>query len=249
VQFEFAKLSLPGDRSENQDRVAVMSANGSALIAVVDGMGGHAEGAAASEAAAACFSEMFRAAGHPVLDPKGFLISLIERAHGRLVDLGATIAIDHRPRATCAICLVQDDRAYCAHVGDSRIYHVRGSTIVSRSRDHSHVELLLQEGVIDEGEIKSHPMRNYVEYCLGGDRPLPEMSIAATNRVRSGDVLLVCSDGLWTGVDDEQLLTLTAPGTDLEPAALSVAELAIRNNAPHSDNTSVAVVRIGEETS
>jgi len=246
VQFEFAKLSLSGDRTENQDRVAVMSKGGSALIAVVDGMGGHAEGAAASQAAVTCFAEMFRAETHPVFDPQGFLIRMLERAHARLVDLGESIAVDHRPRATCAVCLVQDGGAYCAHVGDSRIYHMRAAGLVSRSRDHSHVELLLQEGVIKECEMKSHPMRNYVECCLGGDRPLPDMSIAARSHVRPGDVLLVCSDGLWTGIEDDELFALTAPDAPLEATLGTVAAQAVENNAPHSDNTSAAAVRISE---
>jgi serine/threonine protein phosphatase PrpC len=89
-------------------------------------------------------------------------------------------------------------------------------------------------------------MRNYVEYCLGGDRPLPEMSIAARSRVQAGDVLLVCSDGLWTGIENEELLALTDPDAALEHTLTSIAELAVRNNAPHSDNTSVAAIRIGE---
>jgi PPM family protein phosphatase len=245
VQFEFAKLSLPGDRAENQDRVTAMSNNGTALIAVVDGMGGHAEGAAASEAAIACFAELFRQVGRPLLDPQGFLIGALEMAHARLVALGEAIAVDHRPRATCAICLVQDESAYCAHVGDSRIYHFRGSSIISRSRDHSHVELLLQEGVIKEGEMKSHPMRNFVECCLGGDPQVPDMSIAARRRVRTGDVLMVCSDGLWTGVEDEQLLALSDASIALGTTLESVASAAVSNNAPHSDNTSAAAVRMG----
>lgn len=248
MHFEFAKLSHTGNRSENQDRVAVMSQNGAALIAVVDGMGGHAEGAAASEAAIDTFTKAFRDADHPLLDPQGFLISMLELAHERIVNLGETIAVDHRPRATCAICLVQDDSAYCAHVGDSRIYHFRGPTLVSRSRDHSHVELLLQEGVIEEGEMKSHPMRNYVECCLGGDRQIPDMSIAAPRRVRLGDVLMVCSDGLWSGVEDDDLLALADRETALESALKSITDTAVNNNAPHSDNTSAAAVRLDGRT-
>lgn len=216
----------------------------STLIAVVDGMGGHAGGSAASEAAIACLTDSFNRAGQPVFDPQGFLIRALERAHEQLVDLGATIPIEYRPRATCAVCLVQDLNAYCAHVGDSRIYHFHRSSIVSRSRDHSHVEVLLQQGIIQEGEMKSHPMRNFVECCLGGDLKLPDMSVSKPSRVRSGDVLLVCTDGLWTGLDDDHLLVLADPATKLDSALVELAETAIRHNAPHSDNTSAAVLRV-----
>ncbi len=77
--------------------------------------------------------------------------------------------------------------------------------IKARTRDHSHVELLLREGLIAESEMRSHPMRNFVECCLGGDVPLPDMSVTARNKLEPGDVLLVCTDGLWSGVEDADL--------------------------------------------
>ncbi len=244
MQFELAKLSLPGDRTENQDRVAVMSKNGTALISVVDGMGGHTGGAAASAAAVDRIERLFNETTRPVLDPQGFLIRALSAAHADIVELGKEMTVDHRPRATSAICLVQDDSAYCAHIGDSRIYHLRGTAVVSRSRDHSHVEVLLQEGMIREEEMKSHPMRNYVECCLGGDWQLPDMSIAARRAVKPGDVLMVCSDGLWSGVEDEHIATLGDPDGSLDTGLKTLAEAAVQNNAPNSDNTSAAAIRL-----
>ncbi len=141
----------------------------------------------------------------PVFDPQGFLTLSLARAHDRVVKLGDGVALDHKPRATCAVCLVQDGGAYWAHVGDSRIYQLRGGRIHARTRDHSHVELLLREGLIAESEMRSHPMRNFVECCLGGDVPLPDMSVTARNKLEPGDVLLVCTDGLWSGLEDDDL--------------------------------------------
>jgi serine/threonine protein phosphatase PrpC len=180
---------------------------------------------------------------HPILDPQGFLTAALADAHDRVVALGGDIALEFRPRATCAVCIVQDGNAYCAHIGDSRVYQIRAGSIVSRSRDHSHVELLLREGVIKEHEINSHPMRNYVECCLGGDQPIPDMSIAGRKRLAAGDVLLVCTDGLWSGTDDAALLKLADGAPTLEPALRALAESAVAQNAPHSDNTSAAALR------
>lgn len=244
MQFEFAKLSLTGHRAENQDRVEILAIGPSTLMIVVDGMGGHAEGARASEVIIACLTRRFREVGQPVLDPQGFLISALTSAHDQVVELGAGIPIEHRPRATCAVCLVQDDNVYCAHIGDSRIYQLRGRTVLHRSRDHSHVELLLHEGLIEETEVRNHPMRNFVECCLGGDESLPDMSIAARRHLAGGDVVLLCSDGLWTGVNDEALLALTDPATGLEQALLALANGAVAKNAPNSDNTSAAALRM-----
>ncbi len=212
-------------------------------------MGGHAEGAKASEVTVNCIASQFRDAGQPVLDPQGFLISALAAAHDEVVALGNGITVEQRPRATCAVCLVQDHNAYCAHMGDSRIYQMRAGTVVHRSRDHSHVELLLHEGVIKAEEVSNHPMRNFVECCLGGDEPLPDMSITTRRRLQTGDVLMLCSDGLWTGATDESLLALTGADKELEPVLLQLADQAVENNAPNSDNTSAAALRIiGEQS-
>lgn len=245
MPFESAKLSLPGHRTENQDRVEIVVNGDCALMAVVDGMGGHAEGAKASEITIDCLVRCYSDAGQPVLDPQGFLIHALALAHERVVDLGGEIPVEHRPRATCAACVVQDGNAYWAHIGDSRIYQFRNGAVLRRSRDHSHVELLLREGVIAEQDIKNHPMRNFVECCLGGDHPLPDMSVAPRFEVTPGDVLLVCSDGLWSGLDDERLSVLSDPERPIEDTLRALAGDAIDNNGPHSDNTSAAAIRIG----
>jgi len=244
VNFELAKVSLTGHRTENQDRVEIVHLGSSALLIVVDGMGGHAEGAKASEVTINSIASQFRNVGQPVLDPQGFLISALGAAHDKVVALGAGITLEQRPRATCAVCLVQDYNAYCAHMGDSRIYQFRAGQIVHRSRDHSHVELLLHEGVIEEAEVSNHPMRNFVECCLGGDEPLPDMSIAARRHLEIGDVLMLCSDGLWSGAADEALLALSGPDRKLEQVLLELADLAVEANSPNSDNTSAAALRV-----
>jgi PPM family protein phosphatase len=244
VQFEFATVSLTGQRSENQDRVEIINAQPSVLLVVVDGMGGHAEGAKASEATMRCLVKRFKDAGQPILDPQGFLIGALTAAHDAVVALGQGLSVEQRPRATCAVCLVQDENAYCGHIGDSRIYQLRDGRVWHRSRDHSHVELLLHEGVIQENEVSNHPMRNFVECCLGGDEPLPDMSIAGRERLQPGDVLLLCSDGLWSGINDDALVTLLGEESELEPALLALAEQAVAANAPGSDNTSAAALRL-----
>ncbi|MBN1238019.1 MAG: serine/threonine-protein phosphatase [Gammaproteobacteria bacterium] len=242
MEIDFAKLSLAGNRQENQDRVDVFTDDGAVLMVVVDGMGGHAEGAKAAEVTVATLRECFAAEPRPLLDPQGFLTLSLAYAHARVVALGEGVPMDHKPRATCAVCLVQDGGAYWAHVGDSRIYQLRLGEIRERTRDHSHVELLLREGLIAEREARSHPMRNFVECCLGGDTPLPNMSVSGRKPVASGDVLMVCTDGLWTGVDDGEIAAI-ANGAAVGKPLRELAEKAVANNSPHSDNTSAAALR------
>lgn len=244
MQIEYAKVSALGDRSDNQDRAAVVVADDAALMLVFDGMGGHSDGARAAETGLKIVQDLFMEAALPIFDPQGFLYTALARAHDEVVHLGKDVAVDFRPRATCAICLVQENGSFWAHIGDSRIYQVRDGNVLTRSRDHSHVEVLIQEGAITEEEALDHPMRNFVECCIGGDAPVPDMSITSKQELREGDVLLACSDGLWSGLADKEVAQIGAIGEN--NLAQNLKELSIRAlnaNAPYSDNTTGTALR------
>ncbi len=245
MAIEFAEVSLTGDREDNQDRAAVASSDGAALLVVMDGMGGHAYGARAAETACKVVLEAFRAETKPLFDPLGFLHLALGRAHAAVVAIGSKLAVDLRPRATCAVCLVQRQEAYWAHVGDSRVYHLRGGAVIARTRDHSHVEQLLRDGSISEDEVPGHPMRNFVECCLGGELALPEMTISRRQVLEDGDVLMACTDGVWANLKDSEIAGLLRPGNGKangsgKSALEKLVEQAIAASRPHSDNASAA---------
>jgi serine/threonine protein phosphatase PrpC len=244
LRAQYAEISLRGAREDNQDRVTAAVSEHAALLLVLDGMGGHAEGERAAEIARKVLVESFWHAAQPLLDPMGFLHLALGHAHGEVAALGAGLPMEQRPRATCAICIVQEGTAWWAHMGDSRIYLLRDGAIRRRTRDHSHVEVLLQEGLISESQAQTHPMRNYVECCLGGDPILPEMSVARCQRVYSGDVLLVCSDGFWANLSEEDILASLFSGAPLKDSLQALADLAVRRGGAGSDNTSAAVLRL-----
>jgi len=243
LQIECAKLSLIGGREENQDRVQVVTGNDAALMIVIDGMGGHTDGARAAEVASQTIAEAFEKIPTPLFDPQGFLHLAIGRAHANLVNLGTELRVEIRPRATCVVCLVQDGAAYWGHVGDSRVYLLRNEKIIERTRDHSHVELLLQEGLISEDEIMDHPMRNFVECCLGGDVTLPGMTVTNQKRLFPGDLLLACSDGFWSGLGDDEIASISNRAGKLSDALRDLGEKAVRTSGQFADNTSAAVLR------
>lgn len=243
MQLESAAISLLGNRQENQDRVKVVEADGTMLLIAIDGMGGHADGEQAAELAVETIEAAFAAESHPVFDVQGFLHLAIGRAHAAVVELGADVSVEMSPRATCALCLVQEGAAFWGHVGDSRIYHLRDSAVRDVTRDHSHVEVLLYEGAITVDELSSHPMRNYVECCLGGDAELPHMTIGVRKVMQSGDVMLLCSDGFWSPLNIEQLTGLSAAPGKLADNLQALATAATKAAAPQSDNTSAAAVR------
>jgi serine/threonine protein phosphatase PrpC len=248
MKIEYAKVSALGDRTDNQDRAAVIVAEEAALMLVFDGMGGHSDGAKAAEIGLRVIQDMFTSSTMPIFDPQGFLYMAMSRAHDEVVSIGADLEVDFRPRATCAVCLVQENGTWWGHVGDSRIYLMRNGKLVSRSRDHSHVEVLIQEGAITEEEALDHPMRNFVECCIGGDAAVPDMSVTRKQALQPGDVLLACSDGLWSGMSDEQIAyTAMRPVSSLADNLKELSMKALSVNAPYSDNTTGTALRwVGE---
>ncbi len=244
MQIEYAKVSALGDRQDNQDRAAVIVADDAAIMLVFDGMGGHSEGARAAEIGLKTVQDLFMSTPLPVFDPQGFLYMALAKAHDNVVSLGRDTAVDFRPRATCAVCLVQESGAFWAHIGDSRIYQVRDGKVLQRSRDHSHVEVLIQEGAITEEEALDHPMRNFVECCIGGDGPVPDMSITGKRSMLPGDVLLACSDGLWSGIADDEMASIAAPGdNNLAENLKTLSIKALNTNSPYADNTTGTALR------
>jgi serine/threonine protein phosphatase PrpC len=244
MHVEYAKVSALGDRQDNQDRAAVVVSEDAAMMLVFDGMGGHADGAIAAETGLQIVQDIFMSSALPIFDPQGFLYMSLAHAHDEVVGLGKEVAVDFRPRATCAICLIQEGGAYWAHIGDSRIYQIRNGNVLNRSRDHSHVEVLIQEGAITEEEAQDHPMRNFVECCIGGDAPVPDMSITSKKPLQPGDVLLACTDGLWSGLSDHDVAEIGAPGDDNLAENLKALSIkALNVNSPYSDNTTGTALR------
>ncbi len=244
MKIEYAKVSALGDREDNQDRAAIVVAEDAAIMLVFDGMGGHENGAQAAEIGLRIMQDEFMAADLPLFDPQGFLYMAMAHAHDEVVNIGADLAVDFRPRATCAVCLVQENGCWWGHIGDSRIYHMRQGQLLARSRDHSHVEVLIQEGAITEEEALDHPMRNFVECCIGGDAPVPDMSITRKMPLESGDVLLACTDGLWSGTSDEEMADMaTNPDSKLAENLKALSVKALTTNAPYSDNTTGAALQ------
>ena len=218
MRVEHAQISLLGARETNQDRVSVVLSDQAALLIACDGMGGHAEGERAAVLAQALLTERFNQTPQPLFDPLGFLHLVLGAAHQKVVTTGVGMPLETRPRATCAVCLVQQRSAYWAHVGDSRIYHLRGGRVVTRTRDHSHVEVLV-----------------------------PEMSLSRRQPLQSGDVLLVCTDGLWANLDDASIAAaFAAPDTVLLEALKRLSERAVAHGGAGSDNTSTAALRFLE---
>ena len=240
MQLETGVVSRIGDRETNQDRAVISSRNGATLLVVADGMGGHADGAAAAEAAVGAFERAFTGRG----DPAKFLEGAMQEAHRAAVTLGDGMPIEVRPRTTCVAAVVSGKRAWWAHVGDSRAYLVRGGATQTRTRDHSHVEMLLQAGEIDEGDVHGHPLRNLVERCLGGEPEPVEVELRGPVALEPDDILLLCSDGFWDPLNVGIAATSLLDADALERALAELADHACAAASPWADNATAVALRV-----
>jgi len=137
-------------------------------------------------------------------------------------------------------CVVQDGHAYWTHVGDCRFYLVRGGRVVARSRDHTVVQRLVDEGRIREEAAATHPHRNRLLQCLGGLQA-PRIEPVASERLARDDIVLLCSDGFWGPLSQRQLLhaLLSRPLAEAIPELMALAE---STAGPECDNVSVVAM-------
>jgi len=244
MKYDIGKANRLGNRDSNQDRFAVIERPQSILLVLADGMGGHEGGLLAANSFVVKFTEAFRSAPSPLPDPGRFLREIFMLAHHAVVDAGARQDPPINPRTTGVACVVQNGHVWWAHVGDSRFYLLRGGNVLLRTRDHSHVENLLQQGKITEKRLKTHPQRNQITRCIGGNASrTPEPTVSEPALLELNDVVLLCSDGLWGGLNDDVIAVSLAETKSMAPLVEHLAEQAELASYPKCDNISVAALR------
>lgn len=243
MKYELAQTNRLGNRSSNQDRTGIARSERAVLLALADGMGGHAGGALAAQLLVDTLVQHFEGAAKPIANPQAFFERSIVDAHCRVIAAGQQRTPPISPRTTCVACLVQDGTAWWAHAGDSRLYLIRQDRVLARTRDHTFVEQLYQGGVISKQERGSHPMRNYITQCVGGDSAPPQITFGPPTPLEFGDVLLLCSDGLWAALSSKEIIRLLAQDIPLADATEKMASCAEIAAYPASDNVSIAALR------
>ncbi len=247
MRFTIFQESRKGARSLNQDRIAYTYSRDTLLLVVADGMGGHAGGEIAAQIAVRLFIERFQQEATPILkNPLTFLHETMVKAHAALGSYSAQFSMLETPRTTCVACVVQGGHAYWVHVGDSRLNLYRGGAVLTQTRDHSKVQYLVDQGLIRAGDVPAHPDRNKVYSCLGGMID-PVIDLSNRTLLRDGDVLVLCTDGLWGSISSEEIATWLASAPILKAAPEMMRE-AERRGGLDGDNLSAIVVRWGPET-
>jgi len=205
MRFSVYQESLIGGRKNNQDRMGYSFTRDALLLLLADGMGGHIQGEMAATIALQTIGSLFQQNANPyVKKPERFLEDSFFAAHRETHRYRAINNLPETPRTTVVACLIQHNSAFWAHCGDSRLYWMRNGQILARTRDHSRIETLIAQGKVDPSERDTHPDRNKLFNCLGApNMPIVELSRRAS--LQAGDVLLLCSDGLWSVLPDHVL--------------------------------------------
>jgi protein phosphatase len=240
----FAGLTDTGKvRKVNQDAYH-MDPEGRFFI-VADGMGGHAGGQEASQIAAGTISDYLNSHWDssdpsPVLLKEAFLaanraILQDQTTHPERADMGTT----------SVVALFREDQSWCANVGDSRLYQLRGHTLTQITEDQTWVAQAVKRNDLTAEEARVHPWRHVLSECLGRES-LEKIEILPME-IREGDRLLLCSDGLTEELPDLLIANPLKSIRACEAAARTLVEEA--KNKGGRDNITVIVVMIGSEIS
>lgn len=245
MKFTIYQESRIGKRESNQDRLAYCYSRDALLMVVADGMGGHLHGEVAAQIAVQYITGAFQRDAKPALaDPFMFLSRALTHAHHTILDYAADRQLPEAPRTTCVVCVVQKNVAYWAHAGDSRLYVIRGGRVLAQTRDHSRVQMMLDQGLIDAEAAAVHPSRNRVFSCLGGNQA-PQIDFSRKTPLKIGDVLALCTDGVWGPLGTDLLVSSLSGMNPMMavPRLLDQAELRAHENV---DNLSLIAMQWGE---
>jgi serine/threonine protein phosphatase PrpC len=245
--IELAGLSDVGcQRENNEDRYSYWEpaddrqfALKGRLAIVADGMGGYEGGQEASRLAVEAIEEVYASTIEG--DPRSWLLAGFQAAHDRIQEYAVKYPDLHGMGTTCTAIALLDHLLYYAHVGDSRLYLVRDSSIFRITHDHSYVGRLVANGVIRAEEAESHPQRHILTAALGAGITVTPDSPQQPVSLQSADVLVLCTDGLW-GLLSEQEIQATVSAKNSEEVCHALVETARKRGGP--DNITVQVLRL-----
>lgn len=229
-------------RKNNEDSCALVEEAG--LCVVADGMGGHLGGEIASNIAIETVTEAFKGRPRNGQDERKdaeLLTKCIKTANKEIYRRGNADAALKNMGTTIVAAVLSGDYIVTANVGDSRIYRMRDGKLSQVSEDHSWVGELRKKNLISEEDARSHPLKNIITRALGME-PTVEVDIK-WEKAKSGDIYLLCSDGLTDLVPDAEISRkMHAGGSNLSAIATQLIEAA--NAAGGTDNITVGLCRV-----
>jgi protein phosphatase len=210
------------------------------LAVVADGMGGYEGGQEASRLAVESMVAAYRDSRGD--DPRQALIEGLRSAHDEI----HKYTIEHPELrgmgTTCTAAAIVKNSLFYVHVGDTRLYEIRDGRIRRVTRDHSYVGQLVEAGMISEAQAEVHPQRNILTSAVGSNPDLVMDAPENPEPLRAGDVIVICSDGLWGQVRDEEILDTISKKNSVKQAGHELIQLARKRGAP--DNVTVQILRL-----
>ena len=209
------------------------------LAVVADGMGGYEGGQEASRLAVETARQVYDSAVDH--DPQKALTQGLQAAHENIQRYGEEHLEFQGMGTTCTAIAIVDRQLYFAHVGDSRLYLIRNGSISRLTRDHSYVGRLVESGVVRSEDAESHPQRHILTAALGSGREVtpdvPEHPIP----LEPDDTLILCTDGLWSLVGEQELLQTVQTNSPAE-SCVAMVKMALERGGP--DNVTVLVLHV-----
>jgi serine/threonine protein phosphatase PrpC len=219
---------------------------GSAVFLLADGMGGHPEGEVAAQLALQTISALFQKQARPtLLDVQAFLSDALLTAHRQILRYAMNRSSLDTPRTTIVVAVLQGGSVSWVHCGDSRLYIVRGSALLSRTRDHS----LFEQNPVQSasGDALNSPNRNVLFSCLGSPTK-PVFNVSGPMPMQQGDRIMLCSDGLWSIVSEDDIVhELSQKPVDV--AVPDLVENALRAGGDRCDNVTCIALEWAESGS
>ena len=243
MKYDIGKTNRLGNRTSNQDRFAVLERPQAVLLILADGMGGHKGGELAANTFVLKMTEVFNDTALPIKDPHKFFTYAFEYAHLSVIETGKQQEPPLVPRSTGVACLVQNDTAWWAHAGDSRLYLIRENILFGRTRDHSIVEELIKKGELTEKDRLNHPKSNQVTRCVGGVKKSIKPDYSPATSLQPGDTLLLSTDGLWGSISEDEIIKQFSTHTNVDVALDRMSEHAENISYPNSDNITAVALR------
>lgn len=236
----YAACTHIGRRLKNEDSLYVPKSPGeTAVVAVADGMGGHAAGHRASTLAVEGISTAFSELNVPPDAAVHTLRHVLQNVNYDIYQHAQTEEGCRGMGTTLTLALLYETEYIAANIGDSRLYHFDGNTLTQVTRDHSLVAVLVASGSITQEEAERHPQRNIITRALGTSA-YEEADFFARSW-NPGDVLLLCSDGLHGCVPHAELERTLKSGEPLDRIAQRLIELAL--DAGGTDNITAVLTQ------
>ena len=249
MKFTIYQNSRQGPRNYNQDRLAYSYSKDALLLVLADGMGGHRNGEIAAQLAVKTLTDAFQRLAVPFLSsPAKFLTDHIQQVHDMIDNVTQEQDLVESPRTTIVAAVIQRGYLYCAHVGDSRLYHFRDGHLLFRTEDHSVVQSMFKKGMITQEDMATHPYKNKIYNCLGGDTT-PQIDLADRHELIEGDTVLLCTDGVWGVLADHQIKDIIEKNAVIADATTQIMDSAELASDERGDNLSAIGLQWGDRAS